>query len=383
MWLIAGGGIGGLAAAVALQRAGQRVRVFERAEAVRASGLGITLSPNAMVALDALGLASTVLDLGVRLSGGELRSADGRVLAPLWMDAMEARHGLPSVGIERGRLLDALLAAAGAASVRTGAECVGFREEVGGVCALLAGGEAVWGRALVGADGAGSAVRQQITGPATARYAGYTCWRGLAEIGPDAVGERGFFEMWGEGLRFGGIPVSERRFLWYAVANAPRGGRDDDGEVLTMLRRRFRDFAAPVRELLGHTAPGGVIRTDIEDRPPLWRWGSGPVTLLGDAAHPMTPNMGQGASQALEDAVVLGRCVARLPDAAGALRAYERARRQRAAGFVAMSRWAGRAGQLAHPWACAARDAALRAFPKPVMRAIAVRASRMSRGGRP
>ncbi|MCB9730016.1 MAG: FAD-dependent monooxygenase [Deltaproteobacteria bacterium] len=380
-WLIAGGGIGGLAAAIALRRAGREVQIFERADDVRASGQGITVSVNAMVALGELGLADAVLAAGVRLSGAELRRADGRALMPLHMDAMEAAHGMPSVGILRGALLGVMLEAIGAERVRTSARCVGYRMDGEGVAMRLAGGEEVRGEALIGADGAGSAVRAQLLGEAAPRYAGYTCWRGLADVAGEELGEGGFFEMWGRGARFGGIPVSADRFFWYAAANAPRRGRDEAGEVIPRLRARFAGFAEPVATLLARTAPEGVLRTDIEDRPPTARWGEGPVTLLGDAAHAMTPNMGQGASQALEDAVTLGRCAEGAVAVAPALRDYERARRARAAGFVHASWWAGRVAQWEGGLACAARDAAMRVVPRALMRELTVRAAAMTRVG--
>ncbi len=378
-WLVAGAGIGGLAAAIALRRAGYGVRAFERAASVRATGQGITLSANAMVALKALGLAEPVMAAGVRMVDAEIRTASGRRLAPLHMDAMEAQHGMPAVGILRGRLLDVMLDALGPERVRTSARCEGYRLDGARVTLVLEGGEEVGGDALIGADGVRSAVRDQLLGPSAPRYAGYTSWRGLAHIGAGALGEPGFFEMWGRGLRFGGIPVADDRFFWYAAANAPRRERDAAGEAIADLQARFSGFAEPVGALLRHSDPAEVLRTDIEDRPPAARWGEGPVTLLGDAAHAMTPNMGQGASQALEDAVVLGQCAAASPSVSAALRRYELARRKRAAAFVHASWWAGRAVQWEGGLVCAARDVALRAFPRSVMRAVAVRAAAMTR----
>lgn len=378
-WLVAGAGIGGLAAAIALRRAGHGVRVFEQAPSVRATGQGITLSANAMVALRSLGLAGPVLAAGVRMVDAEIRTTSGRRLAPLHMGAMEAQHGMPAVGILRGRLLDLMLDALGPERVRTSAPCVGYRVAGERVALRLDGGEEVVGDALVGADGVRSAVRDQLLGPAAPRYAGYTSWRGLAQIGAEALSEPGFFEIWGRGLRFGGIPVSDGQFFWYAVANAPRRERDTPGQVITDLQARFSGFAEPVGTLLRHSDPAEVLRTDIVDRPPSARWGEGPVTLLGDAAHAMTPNMGQGASQALEDAVVLGQCAAAGSSVVSALRRYEQARRQRAAAFVRASWWAGRAVQFESGLVCAARDVALWAFPQSVMRAVAVRAAAMTR----
>ena len=379
--LIAGGGIGGLAAAVALARRGIEAEVWERSAEYRAIGAGITISVNAMAALAEIGLAEAVLAAGVRLGDGDLRDPRGRRLSVMPLEAMERAVGIPSVGIHRGALQDVLLDAVGRARVHTGSPVGGFTDHGDRVTMHLErGGEAV-GDVVVGADGLRSAVRAQILDDGPPRYSGYTCWRGLADVDPTALGLRCFFEAWGRGERFGGIPVSDDCFFWYVAADAPAGGVDAPGAALAALTERFCGWAEPVPTLLRSTRADRVIRNDICDRPPAARWGEGRVTLLGDAAHPMTPNMGQGACQALEDAVVLADRLSRAAAADGAspvsgLRAYERARRRRARFFVDASWRVGRFAQAAGPVTARARDALLRWTPDALVRAACVAAGR-------
>jgi 2-polyprenyl-6-methoxyphenol hydroxylase-like FAD-dependent oxidoreductase len=177
------------------------------------------------------------------------------------------------------------------------------------------------------------------------------------------------FESWGRGARFGCTHIGRGRIYWFATANAPAGVGDGPlggpAGPKAKLLRHFGDWHDPIRELIETTEEGAILRTDIYDRAPLGEiWGEGAVTLLGDAAHPMTPNLGQGACQAMEDAVVLARCLAeRNVSTADALRRYERLRAARVAMLVRRSRRVGIVGQVANPLLCRLRDRALALIP--------------------
>ena len=374
--LIAGAGIGGLAAGCALVRAGFDVVLTERAPELRPVGAGLTVQANAVLALDRLGLGAAVRAAGMAMGRSEIRRSDGAVLASTTLHRLEPVLGAPSVALHRARLQQVLLGGLGADRVRLGAEAQGFEASETGVALLLGDGSRIEGAALVGADGLHSRIRTALHGPSEPVYAGYTSWRGVAHLGSQLPAGHAA-EMWGRGRRFGYVGIGFGEVYWFAVEDAPAGGQDAPGRARESLLERFGDFAEPVRPLLDATSEEAIVRTDICDRPPLPAWGSGRVTLLGDAAHPMTPNLGQGGCQAIEDAVVLGECLAAAPDVASGLRSYEAKRAPRAAWFMAQSRRVGRVAQARGRLACAARNTVFRLLPGAVLERQIVAAQRL------
>lgn len=368
---VVGAGIGGLTAAIALRRTGAEVTVFERAEELGEIGAGLLLAANAQKAFGELGLRDAVGSLGTPASAGEIRSWRGRVLASVPLAELEERVGTASAAVHRGDLQALLLRELGEGPLRTGSEVEGFEQDGRGVTVRLAGGREERADLLVGADGLRSTVRTRLFGPEEPRYAGYTAWRAVARPDGRLVRWGEGFESWGRGRRFGCAHIGEGRVYWFATANAPEGQRDGlpgspDGAKRKLLGG-FRGWHHPVEELVEATEEGAIRRDDIYDREPLGeRWGAGRVTLLGDAAHPTTPNLGQGACLAVEDAVSLARClggVRRADGAASALRRYEELRHRRVAKVVRRSRLLGRVGQFENPLLRVVRDLALRATP--------------------
>jgi 2-polyprenyl-6-methoxyphenol hydroxylase-like FAD-dependent oxidoreductase len=163
-------------------------------------------------------------------------------------------------------------------------------------------------------------------------------------------------ETWGRGLRFGMLPIRNRRVFWYATHTCPAGGEDQEGERKARLSQLFGGWREPIEQLIAATDEGAILRNDIFDRRPVRHWGSGRVTLLGDAAHPPTPNLGQGACQALEDALVLSECLTEQREPVVALRAYEECRMRRSAAIIEQSYLFGKIGQWEHPLLCSLRD---------------------------
>jgi len=365
--IVAGAGIGGLSAAIALRRAGFEVVVLERTPELGAVGAGLLLAANAQKALGRLGLAQEIASLGTPASVVEIRSSRGGALTNNPAGELEKKVGPPSVAVHRADLQALLVREAGEGTLRLGAEVENFRQDEGGVTAYLAGGEE---RAdlLVGADGLRSRVRASLFGPAGPRYAGYTAWRAVVEPEEELLPWGTGFETWGRGARFGCAHIGGGRIYWFATANATEGEKDGSpgspGGPKATLLQRFGTWHSPVGGLIGTTHEDAILRTDIYDREPLGeRWGRGRVTLLGDAAHPMTPDLGQGAAQAMEDAVVLARCLRDSGPTSDALRGYERLRSARAAMVVRRSRRLGRVAQLENPLLCRLRDRALAMIP--------------------
>ena len=365
---VAGGGIGGLTAAIALRRAGFEVSVFERAAELREVGAGLLLAANAQRTLAKLGLAEAVARLGSPASAGEIRSWRGKVLASIPAAELEKKIGTPSAAVHRADLQALLAREVGEGTLRLGAEVEAFEQDESGVRVLLADGSRESADILVGADGLRSRVKARLFGSEEPCYAGYTAWRAVVEPKEDLLPWGTGFESWGRGARFGCAHIGDGRVYWFATANAPEGEKDGPTGSLAGAKAKllhlFSRWHRPVADLVEAAEEGAILRTDIYDREPLGeRWGEGRVTLLGDAAHPMTPNLGQGACQAIEDAVVLARCLGERGATAEALRSYERLRSDRVAMVVRRSRRVGTIGQVKNPAICWLRDRVLAMIP--------------------
>ncbi len=351
--IIVGGGIGGLATALALGQHGWQVEVLERAAAFGEVGAGLSLWPNALRALDALGVGAVVRGRAALAGQAGIRDAAGRWLARTDTAELDRRYG-PTAMIHRADLLGVLRAAVPAEVLRGGITVTGVRPGT----VVHSGGES---RAdlIVGADGIRSITRTSLwPGTAAPRYAGYTAWRVVTP--PVPVGASG--ESWGAGERFGFVPLPDGRIYCFATANAAAG---EDGGGLAGLRRRFGGWHDPIPALLAAASPDAVLHDDLYELPPLPAYAAGHVVLVGDAAHAMTPNLGQGACQALEDAVVLGQLLDSRDgaDISDGLGAYDRLRRPRTQMIVQRSHRIGAVAQWASPVAVGLRNTALRLLP--------------------
>ena len=357
--IVVGAGIGGLAAAHAVARAGGDAVVLERASEPRREGFGLVLQPNAVQSLAALGLRDDVVARGVRVAAAEVRTARGELL----FEVPYAELGWETVGILRGELQSVLVAAVPEGAIRFGRECVGVEQDDASVVAIVAGGGRERGDLLVGADGIRSVVRSAAVDPSPPRYAGQRAWRASArgDFGVDR-----FVEFWGIGGGFGFGPAGQGVVYWYCFERVAEGSPPPE-DLLAEFRRRYGDWPSPIADLIGATDPAEVHETFTYDRPPSRRWGDGRVTLLGDAAHAMKPNLGQGAAQALEDAAVLGEALADASDPVAGLRGYEQRRMRRANGVVRASRQAASMAELSHPVAARGRDLLLRALPDRIL----------------
>jgi 2-polyprenyl-6-methoxyphenol hydroxylase-like FAD-dependent oxidoreductase len=359
--LVVGGGIGGLAAAAALRRDGHEVEVFERAAALEQVGAGLSLAPNALAALDELGVGDEVRARAGRARRILVRARSGKILTEVDAEGREWEV----VGVHRADLQDVLTRTAG--TIALGRRVTGFAEAVDGVAAHLEDGSETEGDVLVGADGIHSTVRAQLKRYEPLRFAGYFGWRAAIDFeDPELAGT--FSESWGPRLRVGLISIGGGRLYWF-VSERARQDTPLPADPHRYLIERLQDWHDPIPAVVAATTAAALTRLPIHDRPPAKEWGRGRVTLLGDAAHPMTPNLGQGAAQALEDAIVLARKLGSGDiEPVSALREYEAARIPRTTMIVRRSWQLGRVAQLSSPLACRLRDAVVKAMPPRVQR---------------
>ena len=358
--IVIGGGIGGLTAAIALCRAGIEAHAYERASALREVGAGISLWANAIHALDELGLANAIRPHVLSELHAGLRTWRGTVLSAASSNELTKRFAVPIAVMHRADLLGVLASQVSSQHLRLDQECTGFVQDAAGVTARFTNGEAVRGDVLIGADGLHSVVRAQLFCDHSLRYAGYTAWRAIVRTSHPRIVP---CESWGPGQRFGIIPLGDGRVYWYATKNLPEGERDSPRQAKQNLMRAFHGWHDPVEALIQATDESAIFRNDIYDRDPLPRWSEKRVTLLGDAAHPMTPNLGQGGCQAIEDAVVLAACLANCDQVDSALRWYQDRRIPRTSRIVLQSRRIGEIGQWENWLFCFVRNAAIRVVP--------------------
>ena len=336
--VIVGAGIGGLAAAIALQQAGWDVFVYERAYELREVGAGITLWANAVKVLRKLGVGEAIESAAATIHQSEVRTWRGQLLLKNDFAAMNEKLKAPSIGIHRADLQAKLADALGREHIKLGTTCVAYTQDEKGATALFAEGDEVRGQILIGADGIRSLVRNQLLGNEPFRYAGCTAWRGVGLINRPEVPLGMMSVAMGRGSQLGMLPIGGGRTYWFATANVPAGEVAGPGGHKADLLNRFRDWYPAFPAAIEATPDAAILRNDIFDRPPVRKWTDGRVTLLGDAAHPTTPNLGQGACQAIESASVLAKCLRNMENAPAGLLAYEQARFDRTA-FITNESW--------------------------------------------
>lgn len=336
--VVVGAGIAGLATAVALQQSGRDAVVLDDRDGT-STGYAITLWPNALAACDALGVGDDVRDVSARVEAGMMRWHDGRILREPPNGQLTKAVGEPVAVTERNQLLAILAARLAPGTVRYGARVSNVRDGLHGTSVELSDGVSLTAAAVIGADGIGSLAAQYLNGPLSFRYSGYTAWRGIANVAiPDELAG----VTMGPGIEFGHLPMPGGRTYWFAGERSHEAQRAPDGEI-DYLAKKFSEWAEPIPDLLSQSDESSVLRGDIYDRGRLRRITGGRVVLVGDAAHPMRPHLGQGGCQSLEDAAVLGAAISERSSLPSAFREYARQRRSRTRVVVNRSRQIGHA----------------------------------------
>ena len=359
---IVGGGIGGLCCAIGLQRAGYSVNIYESAEELRPLGAGLVLSVNSVRALHQLGLDQAVREIGHTFSQVAILDQRGKTINETSMQTVADTYGVSNFSVHRADLQSVLMKQLTSNTLRLGKKCVDFIQKEGEVTLRFADGEQAVAEALIAFDGIYSPVRQKLLPEVGLRYAGYTCWRAVVPYHFQHHPRR-FSETWGSTGRFGIVPLMDDQVYWFATINTPHRNSDLQYYTVADLRQNFRDYHPPVTELLTHTTDEQLLWNDILDFKPIDHYAFGNVVLAGDAAHAMTPNMGQGAGMAIEDATVLTNCLVRYATATEAFSHYEALRKSRVKSIVNGSFQLGRIAKLTSPWLSKLRNQAFRSIP--------------------
>ena len=387
---IIGGGIGGLTTAIALRRFGFEPEVYEQAPVLLDVGAAIALWSNAMRVLQFLGLGERV-----RASAGEIEEIhwldqNGRAVNRVRINEPNVSETTVGVALHRADLQEILLQQLPPASVHLGSSLTELTHNENSVVAHLANGNAYEADLVIAADGIHSRVRNEILDETPPKYRGYTVWRGIAPISPASIPPATAIELHGCGKRFGLGPVGNGKLGWWASANAantsakveersadrktwklgervpPRRPQDTQNELL----RLFSGWYRPALQLIEATQSASILKTGAFDRPPGKPWGHKRITLLGDAIHPTTPNLGQGGCMAIEDAIILARCLEKYGATETALRAYENVRYRRTSAIAKYSRWYGSVGQWENIVARGIRRSVLSLVPETIARRV-------------
>jgi len=361
---ILGAGIAGLSTAIALRRLGIEAEIYEAAHHLEPVGAGIGIAANGVNALRRLGVEDELLPYSYPLSFLAIYDPHGMPILRIGTEQQEARHGSAQLAVHRAHLQMCLLARLDPARVRVNKRAVEASPSHDGYTLRFDDGSSIRTRYLIVADGIHSVVRQTWWPGSVPRYAGYQCWRGIANM--EGLGIHEASEIWGPAGRVGMVPMTENRLYWFACIN----GRQDDpalrGFTRDDLLRHFRGYTRLFNEILHRTPGERIIRSEIMDIHPLDHFAKGNMLLVGDAAHAMTPNLGQGACQALEDAIVLGECLSENSNVAQAFRAFEQRRLERTRRIMVHSRRLGAWAQLSSPVLCRMRDTLFRWLPHSV-----------------
>lgn len=361
---IVGGGIGGLTLAIAMQRKGMDVKVFESAPQFKPLGAGIALAANAMKAFQEIGIAQEVIHAGKKIKRMYGKDDQGRVIS--FTDAVQLTERYGAVNnftIHRADLHEVLTKLLRAGTIEFGKACVDFVQNESDVTINFSDGSTVLSDYLIACDGIHSPIRKKLLPESIPRYAGYTCWRAVVDDLPDGFNPDETTETWGPGKRFGVVPLSNNRVYWFATLNAKANDPIFRNFTTKDLEKVFNGFHFPIPEILERTKNEQLIWSDIIDLKPIAQFAFGRVVLLGDAAHATTPNMGQGACMAIEDAATLANGLSKYPSQE-AFKKFESHRIERTTNIVNQSWTFGKIAQLENSLLISMRNSLFRKIPQ-------------------
>ncbi|KAA5543557.1 FAD-dependent monooxygenase [Adhaeribacter rhizoryzae] len=358
---IIGAGIAGLTTAIALRRQGIATEIFESAPELKAIGVGLGLAANAIKAFRHLGIAEEVIAAGLSLNSYEILDEQGRIINTTDSQLLGKRYGLNNFTIHRAELHRVLQNHIVPGTLHLNKKAINLEQLPTGTKLFFEDGSETIVDNLIIADGIHSLIRQKLYPQVQPRYAGYTCWR--AVIPNPGLTLNTAVETWGIKGRFGYVPLAGNKIYWYACANAPQNSPQMQAFTILDLRKLFNQYHAPIPEMLEHTQTHQLIWNDICDLPALPQYALGNILFIGDAGHATTPNMGQGACQAIEDGVILAEAWRKNGSFAAAAQYFEQHRRARTQWVIEQSYRLGKVAHLENRFLIKLRNKAFRIMP--------------------
>jgi 2-polyprenyl-6-methoxyphenol hydroxylase-like FAD-dependent oxidoreductase len=357
---IIGAGIGGLTTALTLKQKGLDVKIFESSAEIKPVGAGIILANNAMQVFQKLGIQDQIEKAGNKISYMKITDTQLNSISVADLTHYEKKYGVHNVAIHRGELQKILANEIGYSNIILSKRL--SRIEKNELFKLTFEDDStIESKLVIGADGIRSVVRNQLFEKSTLRNANQRCWRGICEIDLPQKYHNELSEAWGKGKRFGFVKISHNKVYWYALANSKNVAADE-----VNLIAFFSEFHIDILNIISATTKDQIIVSDIIDLKPIDKWQGENVCLIGDAAHATTPNLGQGACQAIEDAYVLGKLLDDGLEIENTFAAYENLRRKKAHTIVNTSWTVGKMAHIENSFGIWLRNFIMKNIPKSV-----------------
>jgi len=361
---IIGAGIGGLTTAIALEQKGIKTRVFEQAEQIKPVGAGIILASNAMQVYEKLGLRKQIEANGHHVSSINIREANLSPISTVDLSFFEQKHNVRNIAIHRGILQQILINELKSTEIHLNHRLKRVEGNNDGYALSFENGNEIQSSTIIGADGLNSMVREKLFPNNTIRNAKQICWRGVTDFNLPLQYKNELNEAWGKLDRYGFVHIGENKVYWYALKSFKN---NIDEFPLADIETYFSDYHPVVKEIIAATKKEQIYTAEILDLKPTKIWHKEKVCLIGDAAHAATPNMGQGACQAIEDAYVLSECLDKY-DAKNAIKEFQKIRLPKAHQVVKGSWMIGKISYLSNPILIGFRNQMMRLTPSSINR---------------
>ena len=355
---IIGAGIGGLTTALTLRPRGLNVNSFESSAEIKPVGAGIILANNAMQVFQKLGIQDKIEKAGNKISFMKITDSQLRSLSVVNLSEYEQKYNVSNIAIHRGELQKILVDEIGFDNINL-SKRLSKIEKAELFKLTFEDNSIIESKLVIGADGIKSIVRNQLFEKGSLRNPNQICWRGICEIDLPQKYHTELNEAWGKGKRFGFVKISEKKVYWYALANSKNIATSDMN-----LKEFFSAFHSDILNIISATKKEQIIVSDIFDLKPIDKWQGENVCLIGDAAHATTPNLGQGACQAIEDAYVLGKLLDNGMAIENTFKAYENLRRKKAYTIVNTSWTVGKMAHIENSFGIWLRNFAMKNMPK-------------------